>query len=96
VRTNPVLSRETVDYQGVQCVADIIPYLSGVSKLATICLSLSHGDPDIAASVGRWWEEFQALPQEQRPFDPSVYVYTEAEQSLLDQALAIYQQRQDH
>jgi DNA-binding transcriptional MerR regulator len=59
-------------------------------------VAFSHGDPDIAASVGRWWEEFQALPQEQRPFDPSVYMYTEAEQNLLDQALAIYQQRQDH
>jgi hypothetical protein len=36
----------------------------------------SQGDPDIEASVGKWWEEFHALPQEQKPFDPSVYTYT--------------------
>jgi MerR family transcriptional regulator, thiopeptide resistance regulator len=56
----------------------------------------SHGDPDIEASVGRWWQEFHALPQEQQPFDASVYVYTKEEQDFLDQALAIYQQRQGH
>ncbi len=56
----------------------------------------SQGDPDIEASVGKWWEEFHALPQEQKPFDPSVYTYTQEEQDLLEKALAIYQQRQGH
>ena len=54
--------------------------------------AFSQGDPDIAASVGKWWEEFQALPPEQRPFDPSVYMYTEEEQDFLEKALAIWRQ----
>ncbi len=52
----------------------------------------SQGDPDIEASVGKWWEAFHALPAEQKPFDMSVYTYTREEQDLLDKALAIYQQ----
>jgi hypothetical protein len=43
--------------------------------------------------VGKWWEAFQALPEEQKPFDMSVYTYTRDEQDLLDKALAIYQQQ---
>jgi len=53
----------------------------------------SQGDPDIKASVGKWWEEFHALPEEQKPFDMSLYTYTSEEQDLLDKALAIYQQQ---
>jgi DNA-binding transcriptional MerR regulator len=56
-------------------------------------IGFSQGDPDIAASVGKWWQEFSALPEEQRPFDASVYMYTEAEEDFLKKALAIYRQR---
>jgi hypothetical protein len=52
----------------------------------------SHGDPEIEASVAKWWEEFHALPQEQQPFDASVYMCTEEEQEFLEKALAIYRQ----
>lgn len=51
----------------------------------------AHGDPDIEASVGKWWEEFNALPEEQKPFDMSVYLYTSGEQDFLERALSIYQ-----
>ena len=54
--------------------------------------SFTQGDPDIEASVGKWWEGFDALPQEQRPFDTSLYIYTDQEQDLLDKALTIYRQ----
>jgi MerR family transcriptional regulator, thiopeptide resistance regulator len=54
----------------------------------------SHGDPDIEASVGKWWQEFNALPEEQKPFDMSVYLYTREEQDFLEKALAIYQEQQ--
>lgn len=54
----------------------------------------SQGDQEIEASVGKWWEEFNALPEDQKPFDMSIYTYTKEEQDLLDQALAIYKQRQ--
>jgi hypothetical protein len=54
----------------------------------------SHGDPDIEATVGKWWEEFNALPEEQKPFDMSVYLYTREEQDFLEKALAIYQEQE--
>lgn len=57
-----------------------------------LLFGFTHGDPVIEASVGKWWEEFHALPQEQKPFDMSLYTYTKEEQDLLDKALAIYQQ----
>ena len=57
-----------------------------------LLVSFTQGDPDIEASVGKWWEGFDALPQEQRPFDMSLYTYTDQEQDLLDKALKIYKQ----
>ena len=36
---------------------------------------------------------FNALPDEQKPFDMSVYLYTSEEQDFLEKALAIYQQQ---
>jgi DNA-binding transcriptional MerR regulator len=54
----------------------------------------SQGDVDVEASVGKWWEEFRALPEDQKPFDMSVYVYTEEEQEFLNKALEIYSERQ--
>jgi DNA-binding transcriptional MerR regulator len=53
----------------------------------------SQGDADVEASVGKWWEEFRALPENQKPFDMSVYVYTEEEQEFLNKALEIYTER---
>lgn len=53
----------------------------------------SHGDPDIEASVGKWWEEFNVLPEEQKPFVMSVYLYTSEEQDFLERALSIYQEQ---
>ena len=54
----------------------------------------SQGDPDVEASVGKWWEEFRALPEDQKPFDMSMYTYTEEEQEFLNKALEIYRERQ--
>ncbi len=55
-------------------------------------ISFTQGDPDIEASVGKWWEGFDALPQGQKPFDMSLYTYTDQEQDLLGKALAIYRE----
>ena len=55
----------------------------------------SQGDADIEASVGTWWKEFRALPADQKPFDMSVYTYTEEEQEFLNKALEIYSERQE-
>ena len=57
-----------------------------------LLFAFTQGDPDIEASVGRWWKGFHALPEEQKPIDMSIYTYTSEEQSLLNQALSIYQQ----
>jgi len=54
----------------------------------------AQGDPDIEASLVKWWEGFHALPEEQKPFDMSLYTYTEEEQQLLHKALEIYRARQ--
>lgn len=54
----------------------------------------SQGDVDVEASVGKWWEEFHALPEDQKPFDMSIYAYTDEEQAFLNQALEIYSERQ--
>jgi MerR family transcriptional regulator, thiopeptide resistance regulator len=56
-------------------------------------LGFSQGDADVEASVGKWWEEFRALPENQKPFDMSIYVYKEEEQEFLNKALEIYTER---
>ena len=55
--------------------------------------AFTQGDSD-KADLGKWWEGFDALPEEQKPFDMSLYTYTEEEQQLLDKALEIYRERQ--
>jgi DNA-binding transcriptional MerR regulator len=57
-------------------------------------LGFSQGDADVEASVGKWWEEFHTLPEGQKPFDMSMYTYTEGEQEFLNRALEIYSERQ--
>ncbi len=57
-----------------------------------LAFSFSHDDPDIEESLGKWWQAFSELPQEQKPFDMSVYTYTKEEQDFLDKALDIYKQ----
>ncbi|MBA2681275.1 MAG: MerR family transcriptional regulator [Ktedonobacteraceae bacterium] len=57
-----------------------------------LLFEFTQGDPDIKTSLGRFWESFEALPQEQKPIDMSVYTYTTEEQDLLDKALEIYKQ----
>ncbi len=54
----------------------------------------AKGDPLVEEGLKNWWEGFHALPQKQRPFDMSIYSYTQEEQQLLDKALEIYHQRQ--
>lgn len=59
-----------------------------------LVFGFTNGGPDIEASVGKWWEEFEALPKDQRPFDTSIYSYTQQEQDFLDKALSIYHEQQ--
>nr|BBH85379.1 hypothetical protein KTC_01300 [Thermosporothrix sp. COM3] len=49
---------------------------------------LTLGDADIAASAMRWWENYERLPLEEKPFP--LYHSTEEEKAFLQQALAHY------
>jgi len=59
-----------------------------------LIFGFTQGDPDLQASVGKWWEGFHALPENQKPFDMSIYTYTSEEQDLLEKATEIYKQNQ--
>ena len=56
--------------------------------------AFTQGDPEIKAGVGQFWQNFNALPQAQRPFDASPYSAGEAGTELLEKAMALYQERQ--
>jgi DNA-binding transcriptional MerR regulator len=47
----------------------------------------TRGNPQIEAGLSKWWENYQALPQEERPFPPPL---TEEEFEFLERAKAIY------
>jgi hypothetical protein len=54
--------------------------------------SFTQGDPEVAAGVGRFWENFRALPAAQQPFDASPFDAGEEGNALLERAWAIYQE----
>lgn len=49
------------------------------------------GDPEIASGLSRLWENYQALPDEQKPFPPAL---SNEECEFLERAKAIYRQGQ--
>ena len=51
----------------------------------------TQGDPDVEAGVGRFWENFNALPPEQQPFDNSPFDPGDKGSELLEKAMEIYQ-----
>ena len=57
-----------------------------------LIFGFTQGDPDLKASVSKWWEGFHALPEDQQPLDMSIYSYTSEEQELLNKATEIYKQ----
>lgn len=70
------------------------PEGQAVAKLKNDLLSaFTQGDPEISAGLGRSWEAFRALPQEQKPFDASPFDAGEEGNRFLEQACAIYQER---
>ena len=66
-----------------------------VAKLKTDLLSaFTQGDPEVKAGLERFWENVQALPQQERPFDMAAYSAGDAGEELLGRAMTIYQERQ--
>lgn len=62
-------------------------------RLAGLLLDLnarrSQGDPEVVAGMQRSWENFNALPAEQKP---ALYTLTEAERNFIRQACAVLHQ----
>jgi MerR family transcriptional regulator, thiopeptide resistance regulator len=63
-----------------------------VAKLKCDLLSaFTQGDPEIKTGLNRWWEQFNALPAAEKPFDPAPFDAGVEGNKLLEQAIAIYQ-----
>jgi MerR family transcriptional regulator, thiopeptide resistance regulator len=56
--------------------------------------AFTQGDPDVTAGLGKFWENFQALPEAERPFDASPYTAGGPGAELLERAMTLYQERQ--
>jgi hypothetical protein len=54
----------------------------------------TQNDPEIAAGLAKFWENFKALPEMEQPFDASPYSGGTEGGALLEKAMAIYQERQ--
>jgi DNA-binding transcriptional MerR regulator len=50
----------------------------------------TQGDPEVCDGLKQWWKNFDALPDEQKPF-PSFY--TQEEKTFLDEARKVYRQQ---
>lgn len=67
------------------------PEAQAVAQLQSELLAqFAQGDPGIESGLRKWWQNFESLPQEQRPFEPP-YGGTEAE--FMGEASKIYNQR---
>ena len=49
--------------------------------------AFTQGDADISGGLNKWWQNYDALPQEQKPFQLPI---TAEEQEFLNKALAAY------
>jgi DNA-binding transcriptional MerR regulator len=67
-----------------------------VAKLRRdLVAGFTQGDPGIEAGLRNWWQNFYALPQEQRPLDMAPYTYSEEESAFLERALELYDRRHE-
>jgi DNA-binding transcriptional MerR regulator len=55
--------------------------------------AFTQGDPEVSAGLSRFWEGYQALPQERKPFDASPFDAGEEGNAFLERACAIYAER---
>lgn len=70
------------------------PEAQALAKVKSNLLSaFTQGDPEVETGLQRFWEQFRALPKEERPFDASPYEAGDAGGALLEQAMAIYRER---
>lgn len=70
------------------------PEAQALAKLKCDLLSaFTQGNPQVEAGLQRFWQQFRALPQEERPFDASPYEAGDEGAALLEKAMAIYRER---
>lgn len=67
------------------------PEAQAIARLKHELLSaFTQGDAEVSAGLNRFWENYQALPQDQKPFDPSPFDAGEEGNALLEKASVIY------
>jgi hypothetical protein len=70
------------------------PEAQTVAKLKSDLLgAFTQRDPEIEAGLNRWWEQFNALPADQKPFDMTPFDAGPEGSALLDRAMEIYRER---
>lgn len=69
------------------------PEAQAVAKLKCELLSsFTQGDPEVAAGLQRFWENFNALPEAEKPFDYTPFDPGPEGSRLLDEAMRIYRE----
>jgi hypothetical protein len=67
------------------------PEVQAIARLQCDLLGqFSQGDPGIESGLRKWWQNFEALPAGQRPFEPP---YGKEEAEFLGKASTIFKQR---
>lgn len=56
-------------------------------RYSNLIHGFTAGDPEIAKGLNKWWENFNSLPEDQRPFRSP---YNKDQMAWLDKALSIY------
>ncbi len=70
------------------------PEAQAVAKFKYELLSaFTQGDLQVEAGLNRFWEQFQALPKDEQPFDNSPFDAGEEGNALLNRAMEIYRER---
>lgn len=70
------------------------PEAQAVARLkCQLLTAFTQGDPEVEAGLNRFWEQFQALPKEEQPFDNSPFDAGEEGNALLNRAMEIYRER---
>jgi MerR family transcriptional regulator, thiopeptide resistance regulator len=70
------------------------PEAQALAKLKCDLLSaFTQRDPEIETELKRWWEQFRALPKEEKPFDSAPFDPGKEGGELLEKAVVLYQQR---
>ena len=60
------------------------------ARYSNLIAPFTGGNAEVASGLNRWWQNFDALPEDKKPFQAP---YSKEHQAWLDQALTIYRRR---